>query len=103
MYVVRRSFKNFGEVMLPGSVVDPDSIKMFKTKLKDHVIIEVSAQNFDRWNEYFKNKFGVEIQVPAKNTEETQVTPENTDETSKAEETTQQVKPTVKVVVTAKN
>ena len=61
MYVVRKPFRNCGQMMLPGSHVEPGSIKWFKTRLKDRVIVEVNAHNFDKWNEYFVGKFGVAI------------------------------------------
>ena len=64
LYVVRRAFKNYGEVCVPGMVVDPDTIKHFKSRLRDHVIVEVPEKDFDKWNQYFKAKFGVEIQLP---------------------------------------
>lgn len=61
MFVVRRSFRNYGEMLLPGSVVEPDSIKRFKTRVKDRFIIEVNAHNFEYYNVYFKEKFGVTL------------------------------------------
>lgn len=62
MYVVRRAFRNNNQMILPGSVVEPGSIKWFKTRLKDRIIVEVNAQNFNQWNEYFKAKFGVTLE-----------------------------------------
>lgn len=64
LYVVRKAFRNYDHTMLPGSVVEPDSIKWFKTRLKDRVIIAVTAHNFDEWQSYFKDKFGVDIALP---------------------------------------
>lgn len=61
MYVVRRAFRNYNQMMVPGSIVEPGSIKRFKTRLRDHVIVEVSEQDFDKWNNYFLGKFGVPI------------------------------------------
>lgn len=61
MYVVRRPFRNAGQMVLPGSIVEPGNIKFFKARLRDRVIIEVSEHNFDDYNEYFKAKFGVPI------------------------------------------
>lgn len=61
MFVVRRSFRNNGEMVLPGSIVEPGSIKWFKTRLKDRDIIEVTPHTFNAWNSYFKQKFGTEI------------------------------------------
>lgn len=61
MYVVRRAFRNYNQMMVPGSAVEPGSIKRFKTRLRDRDIIEVSEQGFDSWNNYFLSKFGVPI------------------------------------------
>ena len=61
MYVVRRSFRNYNQMMVPGSVVEPGSIKRFKTRLRDRDIVEVSEQDFDKWNAYFLGKFGIPI------------------------------------------
>lgn len=61
MYVARRAFRNYNQMILPGSIVEPAGIKWFKTRLKDRVIIEVTPQNFSEWNEYFKQKFGVSL------------------------------------------
>lgn len=61
MYVVRRAFRHLNKMILPGSVVEPGSVKWFKTRLKDRYIIEVNAHNFDLWREYFKAKYGVEL------------------------------------------
>lgn len=64
MYVVRRAFKCNGHAYLPGSVVELGSIKRAKSRLNDRYIVEVTAKDFDAWNEYFKEKFGCTIQVP---------------------------------------
>ena len=61
MYVARKAFRNYNQMILPGSVVEPASIKWFKTRLKDRVIIEVTPHNLAMWNEYFEQKFGVSL------------------------------------------
>ena len=61
MYVVRRPFRNVGQMVLPGSIVEPGNIKFFKARLRDRVIIEVSEHNLDEYDEYFKAKFGVSL------------------------------------------
>ena len=61
MYVVRRAFRNNGNMILPGSVVEPGSIKRFKTRLKDRDIIEVTPHTFKSWNSYFVQKFNVKL------------------------------------------
>ena len=64
MYIARRAFRNYNQMVLPGSTVDPASTKWFKTRLKDHIIIEVTPQTFNAWNEYFEQKYGVSISKP---------------------------------------
>ena len=64
MYVVRRSFRNYGQMMIPGSTVEPGSIKRFKSRLNDGHIVEVSEQNFDKWDNYFRERIGTPIMLP---------------------------------------
>lgn len=87
MFVVRRSFRNYGQMMVPGSVVEPGSIKRFKSRLNDGHIVEVSEQNFDKWGKYFKERIGVAIQLPkAKEPEVPDVKqPEQPEQTKPAE------------------
>ena len=75
MYVVRRPFRNYGQMMLPGSKVEPGSTKSFKARLRDRVIVEVSAHDFDMWRNYFKQKFGVDIMPEAPEAPEAPKTP----------------------------
>lgn len=77
MFVVRRAFKNYGEALLPGSVVEPGNIKNFKSRLRERVIIEVPEQDFEKWNNYFKTKFGVPIAVKENTSDDTEVTTDN--------------------------
>lgn len=64
MYVVRRPFRNLGVMLEPGSVVEPASIKRFKTRLKDRYIVEVTQDNFKSWQEYFKGRHKIDIKEP---------------------------------------
>lgn len=61
MYVVRRAFRNFGKMITPGSIVEPGNIKRFKFRLSNGNIVKVSEQDFDKWREYFKVRFDVDI------------------------------------------
>lgn len=65
MYVARKAFRNYGEMILPGSIVEPDNIKWFKTRLKDRVIIEINAHNFDQYAEYFRVRHGITLEKPS--------------------------------------
>lgn len=64
MFVVRKVFRNYGNVVPVGSIVEPTGIKWFKTRLKDRYIVEVNAHNFEMWREYFKGKFNIELKMP---------------------------------------
>lgn len=93
MFVVRRSFRNYGHMMAPGSVVEPGAIKRFKSLLNDGHIVEVPEQDFDKWDRYFKERIGVAIQIPAE--------PEEPDVVPETEQVTKPVKPTAKAVAKA--
>ena len=78
MYVVRRSFKCFGKCFTPGAVItDVARVKGFKSKLVDRKIIEVTEQNYESMNVYFKRKFGVDLPaiMTAASTEKPEATP----------------------------
>ena len=64
MYVVRRSFRNYGQMMAPGSIVEPEAIKRFKARLNDGHIVEVNEHDFPKWQKYFKERIGVELTLP---------------------------------------
>ena len=64
MYVARKAFRNYNQVVLPGSIVEPGSTKWFKTRLKDRVIIEINAHNFESWSEYFRVRYNVTLTNP---------------------------------------
>lgn len=65
MYVVRRAFRSYGSMLVPGAVVEPNKVKRFKSHLNERDIIEVTNDTFDAWNEYFTRKFGTPIIRPA--------------------------------------
>lgn len=78
MYVVRRPFKCFGKCFTPGDVVkDVTRVKGFKSKLVDRKIIEVTEQNYESMEVYFKQKFGVDLPAinAATSTEKPAATP----------------------------
>ena len=47
--------------MVLGSIVEPSTIKRFKSRLADGHIIEVTEQNFDKWRYVFKERYGVTL------------------------------------------
>lgn len=105
MYVARRAFRNYNQMVLPGSVVEPGSTKWFKTRLKDKTIVEINAHNFKQWAEYFKEKFGVTLkQEEPKDENKDEGVDASVDEaTDKSDEEPKEVPKVVKVVVTAKS
>jgi len=110
MFVVRRPFRNLGQMMAPGSVVEPAAIKRFKSRVAEGRIVEVTEHNFSKWREYFKVRMNVEIAAiggvpdasvnldgdkPDENKSDEGTPGENKPEDTKSEE----AKPVVKVVV----
>lgn len=96
MYVVRRAFRNYGQMMVPGSVVEPGSIKRFKSRLNDGKIVEVTEQNFNKWDKYFRERLCTPILLPEAKTEEVGTEEVKTEEVKTEEVKTEAVK---KVVV----
>lgn len=72
MYVVRRPFRDATGMKPAGSIVEPAGVKRFERHLSEGHIVEVNEHNFDKFAEFFKQKFGV-ILPPIKpvDTEET--------------------------------
>lgn len=103
MYVVRRTFRNYGQMMAPGSFVEPGAVKRFKSRLADGHIVEVPEHDFDKWAEYFKVRFGVTLIKPEEPAQQTEEPAQQTEEPAQqTEEPAQQTIPVAKVVVTAK-
>lgn len=108
MYVVRRAFRNLNQMMVPGSEIEPGTVKLFKTRLRERQIIEVSEQDFDKWNEYFLKKYGTPIkrlETEAKTdevkTEEAETDEAKTDEVKTEEVKAVKAKPAAKAVAKA--
>lgn len=98
MYVVKRAFRNYGHVMVPGSVVEPETTKRFKSRLKDGHIINVHEQDIDKYKEYFRVRHGVELVVPTPAEESADQTEGSAKQTEAPTEPTQ---PTVTVAKAA--
>lgn len=91
MFVVRRAFRNNGQMMAPGSVVEPAAIKRFRSRLAEGRIVEVNEQNFSKWEEYFRVRANTTIQLPCE---------EQPEPVEQASEEQPKVVPVVKVVST---
>lgn len=101
-YVVRRPFRNRGEVILPGTFVDPATIKFFKRRLSERTIVEITKDSFKAWQAYFKAKLGVDLVWPEDQKPDDQNPDDhNPDDQSPDDQKPKEQKP--KVVVTAKS
>lgn len=85
MFVVRRAFRDSDGVRSVGSIVAPTDVKRFQHRFGMGYIIEVTEQNLDRYTEYFKARYHVDI------------TPKRA-KVEKPEEAEEPVKVTVKAV-----
>lgn len=104
MYVVRRAFRNYGQMMAPGSVVEPAAIKRFKSRVAEGRIVEVNEHNFDKWEEYFKVRMSTTIQLPEEQeTDDQETDDQETGDQETGDQETGVQEPEVKVnpVVTA--
>lgn len=95
MYVVRRAFRNYGQMMAPGSVVEPAAIKRFKSRVAEGRIVEVTEQNFSKWETYFKVRANATIQLPKPVEQACEELPEPTEHAPKD---APKVVPVVKIV-----
>lgn len=106
MFVVKRPFRDTTGMLPAGSIVKPAGIKRFKRRVLEGHIVEVTEQNFDKYADFFKQRFGVVLQrenpaaVQEILTEDTSDTTDDaheepTEDTSDAahEEPTEDVKP----------
>lgn len=60
MFTVKRAFKSNGICYEVGSIIlDPTLIKLFKTKVKEGRIIEVTMLNYKSLAEYLYSRTGV--------------------------------------------
>lgn len=61
MYIVTRTFRDANGVFKVGSVVEPTTVKAFKSRLQQRHIIDVNEQNIDKWSQYFINRHGIDL------------------------------------------
>lgn len=89
MYAVRRPFKSYGKAFTYGDIINnPSEVKLFKAKVAEGKILEVTDANYEHLSVYFKTKYGVELPSLKQDTEEVI----NTDEVSDTEEVLDEVK-----------
>lgn len=61
MYIVTRTFRDANGVFEVGSIVDPTSVRTFKSRLQQRHITNVDEENIKEWAEYFKNRHGIDL------------------------------------------
>lgn len=76
MFVVKRPFRDAEGMVPAGSIVEPAGIKRFKHRVLEGHIVEVNEQNFERYADFFKQRYGVDLPpikptVPEKKVEAT--------------------------------
>ncbi len=80
MFVVKRTFRDASGMIPAGSIVEPAGIKRFKHRLLEGHIVEVNEQNFDKYADFFKQRYGIDLpmieqsKVEQKSTEQPKVT-----------------------------
>ena len=62
MFVVTRTFRDANGVFGVGSIVDPTSVKTFRSRLQQRHIVDIDESNILEWSEYFKNRYGIDIE-----------------------------------------
>lgn len=61
MFVVKRTFRDASGMIPAGSIVEPAGIKRFKHRLLEGHIVEVNEQNFDKYVDFFKQRYGIDL------------------------------------------
>ena len=98
MYITIRVFRNYGEMVPAGVIVEPTQIRRFKDKVRDGKIVEITDYNKQKYNDYVSRMLNKEFSVDtaevyagihygAPETPETPETP-GASETTDATETT---------------
>ena len=63
MFVVKRAFRDASGMVPAGSIVEPAGIKRFRHRLLEGHIVEVNEQNFDKYADFFKQRYGIDLPV----------------------------------------
>ena len=63
MFVVKRTFRDASGMIPAGSIVEPAGIKRFKHRLLEGHIVEVNEHNFDKYADFFKQRYGIDLPV----------------------------------------
>ena len=63
MFVVKRAFRDASGMIPAGSIIEPAGIKRFKHRFLEGHIVEVNEQNFDKYADFFKQRYGIDLPV----------------------------------------
>ena len=63
-YVVRRAFRNKTGPLPVGSIVEPTGVENFKYRCGEKHIVQINEQNYARYADFFKERFGISIPNP---------------------------------------
>ena len=61
MFVVKRTFRDASGMIPAGSIIEPAGIKRFKHRLLEGHIVEVNEHNFDKYADFFKQRYGIDL------------------------------------------
>ena len=61
MFVVTCTFRDANGVFEVGSIVDPTSVKTFRSRLQQRHIVDVDESSVAEWAEFFKNRYGIDL------------------------------------------
>ena len=61
MFVVKRAFRDASGMVPAGSIIEPADIKRFRHRLLEGHIVEVNEHNFDKYADFFKQRYGVDL------------------------------------------
>jgi len=87
MYIVTRTFRDANGVFGVGSIVDPTSVKAFRSRVQQKHIVDVNEANLPEWIEFFKNRHGIDLSdMLIKFDASVEVVPESYEDSSFVEE-----------------
>lgn len=61
MFVVKRAFRDASGMIPAGSIVEPAGIKRFRHRFLEGHIVEVNEHNFDKYVDFFKQRYGIDL------------------------------------------
>lgn len=81
MFVTVRSFRNYGEMVPAGLIVEPSQIRRFKDKLREGKIVAITETNKQRYNDFISKRLHKAFNVDEAEKYKCPVIQEESDET----------------------